>query len=605
MWRNIGLAHNKLYRNFIILQEDQRGYSHSNDKALSGYAKVEAKGDKCKVSFYAQNLRQEDDYSMVLICCKRDLKQLIDLGPLAINGVGKGDASKEYYVNNIAGLGMSYDKISGAAICKVKDNDPEFIMHGFMNGEDSTDNWRKFKLVKADSKKYINKLEADPKKNDIINSEITDKSIIPQSKNLETKVIVTSKPEIVVTERKKEEINIKPKENIEVSNLNASNSKVEDKLQNRVPENYENIAETIDIIDTLDEDRNKCKEAQKHDKYDKCEKHYDCDKCEKAESIEDAINKLAKKLDDYDGSIDLRINNVHEDVIIYGFIKNKKGCDCKWKKFKIEKKCRSESEDYKNVQGSSKRIEENFKLDKLNEFDKADRIDRLDIVDFDEYENDIQKLGTGKMGTGIMGQVGTMKMGQTSTGSMGQVGTMKMGQTSTGNMGQVGTMNMGQTSTGNMSQVGTMNMQPTTSNQNFSLIGEVGKYFEKLAEGFEQYKGSLADINHCKLYKINVNSIDDLSDDSNYNQYTLAYYPMLNYYPYISKNGHFLLGYKCNGNGEMKYIVYAIPGSKAKSDQPYGGRTGFVTWTNDNENGRGYWLMFYDFKNSSIVIPTK
>ena len=80
---------------------------------------------------------------------------------------------------------------------------------------------------------------------------------------------------------------------------------------------------------------------------------------------------------------------------------------------------------------------------------------------------------------------------------------------------------------------------------------------------------------------------------------------MLNYYPYISKIGYFLLGYKCNRNGEIKYIVYAIPGSKEKNDQPYGGRTGFVTWTSDNKNDRGYWLMFYDFKNSSIVIPTK
>ena len=120
------MAHNKLYRNFIILQEDERGYSQSNDKALSGYAKVEAKGDKCKISFYAQNLRQEDNYSMVLICCKKDLKQLIDIGPLAINEVGKGDTSKEYYVNNIASLGISYEKISGAAICRVKDNETEF-----------------------------------------------------------------------------------------------------------------------------------------------------------------------------------------------------------------------------------------------------------------------------------------------------------------------------------------------------------------------------------------------------------------------------------------------------------------------------------------------
>jgi len=165
---------------------------------------------------------------------------------------------------------------------------------------------------------------------------------------------------------------------------------------------------------------------------------------------------------------------------------------------------------------------------------------------------------------------------------------------------------MGELGSNTMSQTGSNNsMQQTTSNQSFKINGEVGQYFEGLAKDFEPYNGSLADINYCKLYKINVNNIEDLSDESNYNQYTLAYYPMLNYYPYISKARHFLLGYKCNRNGEMQYIVYAIPGSKEKNDQPYGGRTGFVTWTSDNKNGRGYWLMFYDFKKSSIVIPTK
>ena len=628
------MAHNKLYRNFIILQEDQRGYSHSNDKALSGYAKVEAKGDKCKVSFYAQNLRQEDNYSMVLICCKRDLKQLIDLGPLTINGVGKGDTSKEYYVNNIAGLGMPYDKISGAAICRVKDNEPEFIMHGFMNGEDSTDNWRKFKLVKVDSKKYINKLDAEPKKNESISSDITNKTIISQAKNLETKTATIAKVESVAVERKKDEIKLQTKEIIDLETVKSGYSKVEDKQENRITEKPEIITESItETINTLDEDRNKCKEVKK---YDKCEKHDICDKhekhdacdkhdkCEKVESIEDTINNLAKKLDTYDGVIDLRLNNIHEDVTIYGFIKDKKSCDCKWKKFKIEKKCRNESEDFNNIQSNAKRIEENFKLDKLNEFDNTDRRDRLDILDFDEYENDIKQMGTvnmGQMNTGYMGQTGTMNMsqmnavntgqtgtmnmGQMSAGSMGQTGTMNMSQIGTGNAGQTSTTNMGQMSTGNIGQISSNNMQQVAPKQTFKLSGEVSLYFEKLAEDFEPYNGSLADINYCKLYKINVNSIDDLSDDSNYNQYTLAYYPMLNYYPYISKKGHFLLGYKCNGNGEMKYIVYAIPGSKEKSEQPYGGRTGFVTWTIDNKSGRGYWLMFYDFKNSSIVIPTK
>ena len=582
------MAHNKLYRNFIILQEDERGYSHSNDKALSGYAKVEAKGDKCKVSFYAQNLRQEDNYSMVLICCKRDLKQLIDLGPLAINGVGKGDTSKDYYVNNIAGLGMSYEKISGAAICRVKDNETEFIMHGFMNGEDSSDNWRRFKIIKVDSKKCSNKLDEEPKKKDISSLDIADKAIISKSNNVETKIVKTSKLESGLVERKKDE-----KENIEPETLNNNNSKVEDKQQNRIPEgnnnskmedkqkntipeNNQNIAEVINV---LDEDRSKCKEAKK---CGKCEKNENieetkkCDKHEMHENIEEAINKLAKKLETYDGVIDLRINNVHEDVIIYGFIKDKKNCDCKWKKFKVEKKCRNENQDFNDIPVNSKRMEENFKLDKLNEIDRADRIDRLDIIDFDEYENDIQ-------------QASAENTSQTSTGSMGQ--------TSTGTVSEAGSEPILQPSPSNMQQ--------STSSQNFNITGEVGQYFEKLAKDFELYNGSLADINYCKLYKINVNSIEDLSDESNYNQYTLAYYPMLNYYPYISKEGYFLLGYKCNGNGEMKYIVYAIPGSKDKNDQPYGGRTGFVTWTSDNTNGRGYWLMFYDFKNSSIVIPTK
>ena len=257
------MAHNKLYRNFIILQEDERGYSHSNDKVLSGYAKVEAKGDKCKISFYAQNLKQEDNYSMILICCKRDLKQLIDLGPLAINGVGKGDTSKEYYVNNIAGLGISYEKISGAAICKVNDNEQEFIMHGFMNGEDSTDNWRKYKLVKVDSKKYINKVDMEPKRKDISSADMIEKSLISKENDLKTKTEERSKTEIISTERKKDESNLKPKENIAIESFDDVNLNLEDKKQNRIPEDHKSIAESINDL----EDRNKCKG----------EKHHECD----------------------------------------------------------------------------------------------------------------------------------------------------------------------------------------------------------------------------------------------------------------------------------------------------------------------------------------
>ena len=38
-------SNNRLYRNFVILQEDERGYANSEDKTLSGYSKIEAKGN--------------------------------------------------------------------------------------------------------------------------------------------------------------------------------------------------------------------------------------------------------------------------------------------------------------------------------------------------------------------------------------------------------------------------------------------------------------------------------------------------------------------------------------------------------------------------------
>lgn len=592
------MAHSKLYRNFIILQEDERGYSHSSDKVLSGYAKVEAKGDKCKISFYAQNLKPEDNYSMVLICCKRDLKQLIDLGPLVIDGVGKGDTGKEYYVNNIAGLGISYDKISGAAISKASDNGPEFVMHGFMNGEDSTDNWRKYKMVKVDSKKYTNKSDIESKKKDIYSSDMVKKDIMLNDKSLKSKTLETSNSEIISDGRKNEESNLKSKENIVAESSDADNLNLEHKQQNRIPEENETISEVINVSD----DRNKCKEDKK------CDKHHECDedkhdKCDKAECIEDSIIKLGKNLDSYHGVIDLKVNNIHEDMTIYGFIKDKNDCDCKWKKFKLETiKCRNqddrENNDYNYIPFNSRKIEENFKLDGLS------RMDRLDIIDFDQYENEIQQLGTtstGKSANGMMNQT---------TGSAEPMGTVNQIQANVENV-----IPTTQTTTENVEQPKKTPIEKTTSTeqvqqpsiptQQINITGEIGLYFEKIAEDFEPYDSCLSDVNYCKLYKINVYNIDQLSDDSNYNKYTLAYYPMLNYYPYISKEGHYLLGYKCNKDGELKYIVYAIPGDKEKSCQPYGGRTGFVTWTTDKKSGKGYWLMFYDFKNSSIVIPTK
>jgi hypothetical protein len=136
--------------------------------------------------------------------------------------------------------------------------------------------------------------------------------------------------------------------------------------------------------------------------------------------------------------------------------------------------------------------------------------------------------------------------------------------------------------------------------------GAMGDFFKAVAKDFEEVTNFSEEIKWCKWYKVPVNNLENMYDFSDYNKYTIAYYPMIYYYPYIRNHKSFMLGYKCDASGKMKYIVYGIPGSKAKAHQPCGGKTGFVTWIQDkNSDVMGHWLMFYDPKKSTIVVPLK
>lgn len=391
-------SNNRLYRNFVILQEDERGYSNSNDKTLSGYSKIEAKGEKCKISFYAQNLKKDDDnYYMMIICSKKDLKQIVNLGPIEINDVGKGEVTKEYNVSNIGGVDLQFDKITGTAIAKIKDGMPIFVMCGFLNGQQPSDNWRNYVIVKAKDIRVK------------VSEKVTEKEHRKEQR----------KPEIKISKVKEE-----------------------------------NIKEKIQTINK--------------------------------ESIEEKL-------------IDEKIERVEEQV----------------------------KEDIKEEPRVELTTEEKYKyLQKENLRGK-----------FEDYEEEIE------------------------------------------------------------------------SNKEFDPIsgkirGGIGEYFESIVDGFERDYNSISELKYTKWYKIPVHDLHEMCNMSNYNKYTLAYYPMLNYYPYIKKYGYFMIGYKCDSKGNLKHIIYGIPGKKYKDEQPYDGRTGFVTWVNVNGNDEnGCWLMFYDFKNSTVVVP--
>ena len=389
-------SNNRLYRNFVILQEDERGYANSEDKTLSGYSKIEAKGDKCKISFYAQNLKKDNDkYYMVLICSKKDIKQIVNLGPLEVTDKGKGEVTKEFNVSNIAGLNLAFDKISGAAIVKMNNDSPIFVMCGFLNGQQPTDNWKGYTIVK-------------------------------------TRDVRSTKSNIIKDSKKEIKKNDSKKRKVKEESLSENEAKEEEKpiIENPIRDEVEVKIEPEET------------------------------KKEFAESEESEI---------------------------------------------IE-----ENEPKENLRGK-----------------------------FEDYEDEIE------------------------------------------------------------------------ANKEFDPIngkirGSIGEYFESIVDGFERDTDSIDELKYTKWYKVPVHDLREMCNMNNYNKYTLAYYPMLNYYPYIKKYGFFMIGYKCDSKGNLKHIIYGVPGKKDKDEQPYDGRTGFVTWVSIKNNANnGCWLMFYDFKNSTVVVPMK
>ena len=389
-------SNNRLYRNFVILQEDERGYANSEDKTLSGYSKIEAKGDKCKISFYAQNLKKDNDkYYMVLICSKKDIKQIVNLGPLEVTDKGKGEVTKEFNVSNIAGLNLDFDKISGAAIVKMNNDSPIFVMCGFLNGQQPTDNWKGYTIVK-------------------------------------TRDVRSTKSNIIKDSKKEIKKNDSKKRKVKEESLSENEAKEEEKpiIENPIRDEVEVKIEPEET------------------------------KKEFAESEESEIIK--------------------------------------------------ENEPKENLRGK-----------------------------FEDYED---KIEANKEFNPINGKI----------------------------------------------------------------RGSIGEYFESIVDGFERDTDSIDELKYTKWYKVPVHDLREMYNMNNYNKYTLAYYPMLNYYPYIKKYGFFMIGYKCDSKGNLKHIIYGVPGKKDKDEQPYDGRTGFVTWVSIKNNANnGCWLMFYDFKNSTVVVPMK
>ncbi|MFR5266256.1 hypothetical protein [Clostridium sp.] len=489
------MAHGKLYRSFIILQEDEKGHSIANDKPLSGYAKVEVKNDKCKVAFYAQNLKK--DYgkcTMILICNKKDTEVLLDLGTMNISPQGKAEISIEFDANNIGNSGVSYDKVVGASLCKKDGGILKSLMCGFLNGEKPTSNWKNYKKL-ACVKQEAKKMEA-PKVNEV-----------KQAKEAQT----VEKP-----------VTTMPKEKVA-----PTTEKVAPVTEKVMP-----VKETVEKAKESTEPKNGCGCAKPRSKYDEYENYIDNSDIEKGEIIRDATSK--KEDENSDKPEEEREEQVKLEE------------DKREERFVLE-----EDREEKQTKVEEERRENKAKL----EDDERDKYVKAEVNEKEEYINP-EGYERRKYAGSEEGQIGKYTYQE--------------------------------------------------DEEDFTLRGTLGEFFEAVVDSLEQTRCT-NEIRKCKWYKVPVKTFDSMCNIADYNKYTALYYPMTNYYPYISKHGHFLVGLKCDEYGNVKYLVYGIKGSKDKKHQPYDGKTGFVTWVPNSELGKdmGYWLMFYDFKNNMVVVPSK
>lgn len=484
------MSHNKLYRNFIILQEDKKECLGEGDKPLSGYAKIEARNEKCTISFYAQNLKKDDDYYMILICYKKDMKKIVDLGSLKVDKVGKGESLREYYIGDIGGMDLAYDKISGAGLCKYSDGKPRFIMYGFINGESVNDDWKELKISKC-SDSYKNVIDKEEKK---------------------------------LTKDIKKEDKKEYKEKEQYSKDNICDSCKYEKHDDHEEHHHDEC--------------DKHEEHDKHKEYAKYEEHEgECEECRdtriKGIACEDPCLKRGESpitFDEYESTIDKRRNSEIEIELVEN---NKEDILEELNNKSIEDNIDKQEHTYNYETSPSVNNKENNNYEKpqsMREVEKITQTYRNDYRDLPAYRND---------------------------------------------------------------------------HKDFELKGSLGKFFENISKGFEECKGAFKEIKYCKWYKVKINSLDDMCNVSDYNKYNIIYYPMLSYFPYIKKYGYFMIGFKCNSLGYVDYIVYGIPGGRDEDEQPYAGKTGFVTWTKDSISPKGCWFMFYDYKKSTVVIPTK
>jgi len=148
-------------RYFIIFQEDDKGFAIESDKPPTGYAKIENKNGRSKVTFYVQNLLVEKGpYTACLIDATKNPPVVAKLGNININENGMGETWWEFREDDIANTGHHIDRFNVACVLTQENL---FPLSGQVGRENT--NWKE-KLLNLEREESEQKEEEKEEKED-------------------------------------------------------------------------------------------------------------------------------------------------------------------------------------------------------------------------------------------------------------------------------------------------------------------------------------------------------------------------------------------------------------------------------------------------------
>ena len=652
-------------RFFIILQEDQKGYGLDSNKTPSGYAKLEVRNDKAKASFYVQNLKkQKGPYCMILIVQGKSGKELVNLGQVNIDNGGKADVSNEFDANNLANTNISMDNVQGAAIGRINSDKVMPVMVGFTGGEELK-NWHTSPIAKSNSNttKKNNNITKQVKETPKSYNENMNK-MMPQGKsnnaNMTQKQTGTSKDVgtgSTVNEAGNPMGSINPSmgdmdsntENLNKLNptkitnpasgataneagnpmgsINPSmgdmNSNIENltnptKITNPAPgttaneagnpmgsinpsmgdmnSNTENLTNPTKITNlapgaTANEAGNPMgsinpsmgdmnSNTENLNNTINTPKPININNPAPGTTFNEAGNPMGS-INPSMGDMNSNIENLNNTIPNTRSDGERVSCNtCNQGKAKGYEDYINDEVDIINVEEIEPEVNDNMINDELEVRDGDYNEDRNRM--FEEYEEEIERLKSYR------------KKHSKKKNKYDDDCKIKH---------QWDCEDM--RSKKKHGEYESEKYKNSEWNDKDYPVGAKGKFFKEVVYGLEKI-GSNENIKNCFWYKARVKKLEDMYCVYDYNKYSVVFYPMICYYPYISRHGNFMVGYKCDDEGDLKYIIYAIPGTRSLSDQPYEGRTGFVTFMPDEDNDKlGHWLMYYDIKGNTVVVPVK